>query len=172
MPYCGGGDKQMGEIEDEELEKEEGREKWGVNRSLIQHSPSPDGCALLNKAFDTGCYWSWLRIWHFDLLCWSLPIWAARGRIQMHSSARLMSFSADLGHKTQRRRSFPHTEYRCGQESVTRNLLSSTPFDSLPAKLQHEMICLISICCRFHRWITHSAAIRSSLCYTWRVVRQ
>ncbi len=44
--------------EDEELEEEEGRKKWGVNRSLIQHIPSLDSCALLNKAFDTGCYWS------------------------------------------------------------------------------------------------------------------
>lgn len=30
----------------------------GVNRSLIQHIPSLDSRALLNKAFDIGCYWS------------------------------------------------------------------------------------------------------------------
>lgn len=29
-----------------------------VNRSLIQHIPSLDSYALLNKAFDIGCYWS------------------------------------------------------------------------------------------------------------------
>lgn len=58
MPYSGEGDKQVKEVEDEELEEEEGLEKWGVNRSLIQHIPSLDGRALLNKAFDTGCYWS------------------------------------------------------------------------------------------------------------------
>lgn len=46
------------EDEDEEPEEEEGREKWGVNRSLIQHIPSLDSCALLNKAFDTVCCWS------------------------------------------------------------------------------------------------------------------
>lgn len=61
MPYSGEEDKQVEEVEEEEdkeLEEDEGREKWGVNRSLIQHIPSLDSCALLNKAFDIGCYWS------------------------------------------------------------------------------------------------------------------
>lgn len=46
MLYSGKGDKQV---------EEGGREKW-VNRSLIQHIPSLDSCALLNKAFDIGCH--------------------------------------------------------------------------------------------------------------------
>lgn len=63
MHYPREGDKQVEEVEedkDEELEEEEGGKKWrwGVNRSLIQHIPSLDSCALLNKAFDTGSYWS------------------------------------------------------------------------------------------------------------------
>lgn len=64
MHYSREGDKQVEEVEedeDEELDMEGGMEKWGaggVNRSLIQHIPSLDSCALLNKAFDTGCYWS------------------------------------------------------------------------------------------------------------------
>ena len=61
MPYSGEGYKRVEEVEDdedEELEEEEGWEKWGVNRSLIQHIPSPDSCALFNKAFDIRCYWS------------------------------------------------------------------------------------------------------------------
>lgn len=69
MHYPREGDKQVEEEEedkDEELEEEEeGMEKWKWwwwwwwgNRSLIQHIPSLDSCALLNKAFDTGSYWS------------------------------------------------------------------------------------------------------------------
>lgn len=68
MHYPREGDKQVEEVEedkDEELEEEEeGMEKWKWwwwwwgNRSLIQHIPSLDSCALLNKAFDIGSYWS------------------------------------------------------------------------------------------------------------------
>lgn len=59
MPYSGKGDKQVEEVEEkEEGELEEGREKWWVNKSLIQHIPSLDSYALLNKAFDIGCHWS------------------------------------------------------------------------------------------------------------------
>lgn len=69
MHYSRERDKQAAEVEedeDEALTVEKGMEKWiglwggggGVNRSLIQHIPSLDSCAPLNKAFDTGCYWS------------------------------------------------------------------------------------------------------------------
>lgn len=68
MHYSREGGKQAEGVEEHEgrePEEEEGRKKWkgrgwggGVNRSLIQLIPSPDSCALLNNAFDTGCYQS------------------------------------------------------------------------------------------------------------------
>ena len=69
--------------------------------------------------------------------------------------------------------SFPLTGHRCWQESVPPNLLRGTPFNTLPARplpeMDQKLIFFISVCRWFHRWITPSAAIRSSLCYSrWR----
>lgn len=50
--------EQVEEDEDEELEEEEGREKCGVNRSLIQHIPSMTAALDSTKHLTLGCYWS------------------------------------------------------------------------------------------------------------------
>lgn len=163
------------------------REKWrewhgapgGVNRSLIQHIPSVDICTLLNKAFDTGATGV---DWESDILTWyashclSGRRWAEYWCVHpfdLWAPARRLAGGV---FETERRGSFSLTQYQCWQESVTPNLLRRTPFNILPAKLRREMdqkpIPLISICYWFHRWITPSPVIRSSLCSSPRLLRQ